>query len=261
MERVAFVYDENGGRVDCLLNPESLEVTRTAGVRVRGAHTGRLTGAGLADDPLHLTGGGRTELVLDLLFDTELDPSPGAPIDVRATTRRLWQLAENSAEEHGAVRPPLVRFVWGKTWNVPGLVVAVAERFDRFDAAGTPRRSWLRLRFVRVAESAAEAEAEYEAMVSEAEAALIADAATPPGPVGPVDEQARALVVAGEGSGTTGPTSSPGVVRFDLLAADGLGNPLLWRRLAAHNDIADPLHVPAGAVLSVPTTGAGSASR
>jgi hypothetical protein len=260
VERVAFVDDESGGRIDCLLNPESLEVTRTAGVRARGAHTGRLTGAGLADDPVHLTGGGRTELVLDLLFDTELDPLPGAPIDVRAITRRLWQLAENSADERGAVRPPLVRFVWGKTWNVPGLVVAVAERFDRFDAGGTPRRSWLRLRFVRVAESAAEAEAEYEAMVSEAEAALIADADQPL-PSGTGDDQARALVVAGEGSGTTGAASRPGVVRFDLLAADGLGNPLLWRRLAAHNDIADPLHVPAGAVLTVPNAVSGASPR
>lgn len=258
MERVAFLDDETGGRIDCLLNPESLEVTRAAGVRVRGSESGRLTGAGLADDPLHLTGGGRTQLTLDLLFDTDLDPAPGAPVDVRAFTRRVWQLAENSAEEHGSVRPPLVRFVWGKSWNIPGLVVAVAERFDRFDPSGTPHRSWLRLRFVRVAESAAEAEAEYEAMIAEAEAALEADKAmAATGQVVPSDE-ARSLVVAGEGSGGGG---QPGVVRFDLLAADGLGNPMLWRRLAAHNGIDDPFHVAPGAVLSLPAGAAGTAGR
>jgi hypothetical protein len=247
MERVAFLVEETSERIDCLLNPESLEVSRLAGVRPRGSSGGRLNGAGLADDPLHLTGGGRTQLTLDLLFDTELDPLPGMPVDVRAFTRRLWQLAENSAEEHGSVRPPLVRFVWGKTWNVPGIVTAVAERFDRFDAGGTPLRSWLRLRFARVAESAEAAEAEYEAMVAEAEAALAADGPAGP-PRQPADDESRALIVGGEGAG-----GASGVVRFDLLAADGLGNPMLWRRLAVHNELDDPLHVPTGAALSLPS--------
>jgi hypothetical protein len=247
MERVAFLVEETSERIDCLLNPESLEVSRLAGVRPRGSSGGRLNGAGLADDPLHLTGGGRTQLTLDLLFDTELDPLPGMPVDVRAFTRRLWQLAENSAEEHGSVRPPLVRFVWGKTWNVPGIVTAVAERFDRFDAGGTPLRSWLRLRFARVAESAEAAEAEYEAMVAEAEAALAADGPAGP-PRQPADDESRALIVGGGGAG-----GASGVVRFDLLAADGLGNPMLWRRLAVHNELDDPLHVPTGAALSLPS--------
>ncbi|MFP4514199.1 MAG: hypothetical protein ACLFRV_14740, partial [Acidimicrobiales bacterium] len=92
MERVAFLVEDTSERIDCLLNPESLEVSRLAGLRARGVPAGRVTGAGLADDPLHLTGGGRTEMALDLLFDTELEPAPGDPIDVRAHTRRLWQL-------------------------------------------------------------------------------------------------------------------------------------------------------------------------
>ena len=254
MERVAFLIEDSGERIDCLLNPESLEVSRLAGIRARGAPTGRVTGAGLADDPLHLTGGGRTELALDLLFDTELAPSPGAEADVRAHTRRLWQLAENSERERGGGGPPRARFVWGKTWNIPGIVSAIAERFDRFDAAGTPRRSWLRMRFLRVADSAAEAEAEYEAMISEAELAMQTDHPDEPREVSPTDD-ARSVVVTGMGGGG----DEPGVVRFDLLASDGLGNPMLWRRLAAHNGIDDPLHVPSGIPLSVPrSTGGGS---
>ena len=69
MERVAFLVDDTGERIDCLLNPETVAVTRLAGVRTRGTATGQLTGAGLADDPLQFTGGGRTEIVMDLLFD------------------------------------------------------------------------------------------------------------------------------------------------------------------------------------------------
>src|SRR6185437_8453965 len=125
---------------------------RLAGIRPRGTGSGQLVGAGLADDPVLFTGGGRTELVLDLLFDVDLTDSRNAPEDVRTLTGRLWQLAENSATEHGALRPPLVRFVWGKAWNVPGIIAAVSERFDFFGDAGAPRRSWLRLKLLRVAE-------------------------------------------------------------------------------------------------------------
>lgn len=246
MERVAFVVEDTGARIDCLLNPESLEVSRLAGIRRRGVATGRLTGAGLADDPLHLTGGGRTELTVDLLFDVDLVTTPGASPDVRALTRPLWQLAENSATEQGAIRPPLVRFVWGKSWNVPGVVAAVAERFDRFDATGVPQRSWLRMRFTRVAESAAEAQAEYETMLAEAQAARAqaAMAAAPPG-----TEPSAAVVAVGQGG--AGAEGAP-PVRFDLLATDGLGSPFLWRLLASYNDVADPLRVEPGTVLAVP---------
>ena len=246
MERVAFLIEESGTRLDCLLNPETLEVGRLAGVRPRGVGSGRLTGAGLADDPLHLTGGGRTELTVDLLFDIALVPTPGGPADVRGLTRPLWQLAENSAVQRGAVRPPLVRFLWGKSWNVPGVVAAVAERFDRFDQEGVPQRSWLRLRFLRVAETAAEAQASYESMLAEqqnaqAETALAASAEG--------TEPTASVIAPGEGESFDG---QPAPTRFDLLATDGLGSPFLWRLMATYNEVDDPLRVDPGTVLSVP---------
>jgi Contractile injection system tube protein len=245
VERVAFLVEETGARLDCLLNPETLEVGRLAGVRPRGIGSGRLTGAGLADDPLHLTGGGRTEMTVDLLFDVDLVTTPGGPADVRGLTRPLWQLAENSAIQRGAVRPPLVRFLWGKSWNIPGVVAAVAERFDRFDQEGVPQRSWLRLRFLRVAETAAEAQATYETMLAEQQNAQ-AEAALAQSAEGA--EPAGSVVAIGEGELATGPPA----VRFDLLATDGVGSPFLWRLLAQHNQINDPLKVPAGTVLTVP---------
>src|SRR5690242_5997972 len=106
--------------MDCLLNPETLEARRLAGVRPRATATGRLVGAGLADDTLLFTGGGTTELVLDLVFALHLAESATTTDDVRAITGRLWQLAENSTRESDAARPPLVRLVWGKAWNLPG---------------------------------------------------------------------------------------------------------------------------------------------
>jgi hypothetical protein len=103
MERVAFLIDDSGERIDCLLNPETVEVTRLAGVRPRGTASGQLTGAGLADDPLQFTGGGRTELVLDLLFDVELVETQVPPTD---DDPEAVDAHENSAE--GVAHPRLV---------------------------------------------------------------------------------------------------------------------------------------------------------
>lgn len=240
MERVAFLIDDSGERIDCLLNPETVEVTRLAGVRPRGTASGQLTGAGLADDPLQFTGGGRTELVLDLLFDVDLVETQQPPADVRELTRRLWMLTENSAEERGSIRPPKVSLIWGRTWFVTGVIVAIAERFEMFAANGSPRRSWLRLKLVRIADSAAEAMDAYNAELAAAAAKeQTPQPGTPPG---------GAVMAVGDGSTEPGYSG----VRFDLLANDALGSPLRWRLLAEYNQIANPFEVPAGTALGIP---------
>jgi hypothetical protein len=240
MERIAFLVDRTGERIDCMLNPETFELRRLAGVRPRVTGSGQLIGAGLSDDPLLFTGGGRTELTLDLVFDVDLIDARTAPEDVRDLTRALWQLAENTAQELGGVRPPLVRLVWGKTWNVPAVIVAVAERFDSFDSTGVPRRSWLRVKLVRVADTPA-----YEPSgFSGGGADTAADRLPSAGGVG-------AVQAVGDGGAEADFTG----VRMDLLAAQALGSPTGWRRLAEHNDIDNPLAVPPGAVLAVPGGG------
>lgn len=249
MERVAFLVDKTGERIDCMLNPESVTMTRLAGVRTRGTASGQLTGTGLADDPLQFTGGGRTELTLDLLFDVDFVEEQNRPTDVRALTNKLRMLAENSDEELGNCRPPLVRLVWCKSWNIPCIITALAERFDAFGVDGRPRRSWLRMKMVRVAQSAAEAALSYEDELARASA----DA------VGAQQESATTGVqdaVQAVGEGESDPEYTG--VRFDLLATDALGNPFLWRRLAQHNDIDNPFSINPGEVLSIPTELAGT---
>ena len=73
--------------------------------------------------------------------------------DVRDLTGLIWQLAENSAQSQETARPPQVRFLWGKAWNIPGVVLAIAERFESFTPAGNARRSWLRMRLLRVSDA------------------------------------------------------------------------------------------------------------
>ena len=232
MERVAFLVEETGEHLGALLNPETVVMTRQAGVEPRRSAGGRLTGAGLADDPMLFTGGGRTELRLDLLFDVDLAPAQTSVTDVRQMTRPIWRLAENSAEVERQRRPPSVRFVWGRAWNVPGIVTEVAERFDRFGADGSPLRSWLRLVFVRVGQAADEEGGEsYELLRRLPTVDLTAPA------VGTVDVVGDGSGEGAVGDGAPSPVPPP---ELGLRSTQAFGTPLLWKRLRAFNGVEDP---------------------
>ena len=241
MERVAFLVEETNERIRCLLNPESLVVHRLAGLQTRQSMSGPLTGTGLTDDPLLYTGGGRTELELDLLFDVTLAGSSITTDDVQELTAPLWNLAENSASSRGYRQPPQVRFLWGKYWDIPGVIVAVSERLEQFTAAGAPRRSWLRLRLRRVNEpnvtSATGARPGSNTSLS------LADL-----PENPVAEGGDVHEVRGSGSEEERGAGE----RLDQLADTYYGDPSLWRLIAQVNDIDDPTQVASGSVLQVP---------
>src|SRR5215831_1887864 len=109
MERVTFLVEQSNMTIPCLLNPESVTVKRTAGIRVRERDSGPLVNAGTKDDPLVFSGGGRTELTLDLLFDVSLvapsvrtvtsDTVQGTDVpleDIRELTRPLIELTEGA---------------------------------------------------------------------------------------------------------------------------------------------------------------------
>ena len=258
MERVAFLVEETGVHIGALLNPESVVLTRQAGVEARRSAGGRLTGAGLADDPLLFTGGGRTELQLDLLFDVDLAPTGQPAADVRQMTRPIWALAENSANVHRQRRPPQVRFVWGRAWNIPGVVTEVAERFDRFAADGSPLRSWMRLAFVRIGDPADE---------DGGEAWELAQRLPPIDLTGPA---VGVVPVVGAGTGAQPSASIPGSEPPDagsqpatvtptdlgLWSQTAFGTPLLWKDLLSYNGVDDPLRLTEP--LSVPAFGGSS---
>jgi hypothetical protein len=230
VERVSFLIDSTGVRLPCLLNPETLAVRRVAGVRPRRSAAGALTGAELSDDPLLHTGGGRTELDLDLLFDVSLAGGSVTTEDVRDLTRPFWNLAENAGA--GA---PQVRFVWGKSWNIPGVVVSVAERLENFTSQGLARRSWLRLRLWRVGESPRETAAPAASL----DAATLA--AMPP------DALAVRTLAGGDGPG--------GTERIDSFLARNGVSPADWKAIATLNGIDDPHRMPAAASLRLPPGG------
>ncbi|MEM7049072.1 MAG: hypothetical protein AAF604_05410 [Acidobacteriota bacterium] len=223
---MAFLIEETGERVRCLLNPETIEIRRTTGTRRRTWRGGPLVTEGLVDDPVLASGGGSTELDLQLLFDLAAEGADRAQGDVRRLTRPLWKMAEEQA--------PLVRFIWGKTWNIPAMVAAAAERLEQFDLGGAPRRSWLSLRLLRVGEGSGRLGSRSPARPGAGRRAAGRGSASS------VHEP-----LAGDGSGSAGR-------RLDEVAASHYGDPSRWRLLAAANDVADPFDVPVGVPLILP---------
>lgn len=232
MERVAFLIEDTAERIGCLLNPESVVIRRQAGVHTRRSAGGLVTGTDLADDQLLFSGGGNTELTMNLLFDVSLAGSSIQTEDVRDLTGPFWRLAESSQQAGSYGQPPICRFVWGKNWQMPGLVTAVAERLEYFTQAGLPRRSLMRLLFRRVLEP-------IEGRPHRS-AAGPQPAGSGPGPLIPeFGEPLESHEVLGD-------------ERPDQIAYSQYRDPDLARALMSYNEIDDPLHIPAGTILDMP---------
>ena len=238
MERVTFLIESTGERIGCLLNPESLVVSRLAGVLPRRSIGASATGTALRDDPLLFTGGGTTQISLRLLFDVSVPGSSVRTGDVRDLTGPLWRLSESASVVDGVLVPEVVRLIWGKYVNVAAVITAIAERLEHFDASGAPRRSWLAMRLLRVPDDAA----------AGARPALPSGAESGTGGGQPGDLHA----VVGGGKAVGGGGGGLGE-RLDELAARLHGDPSRWRELARANDLDDPLHLPGGTVLQLPT--------
>ncbi|GAA1974949.1 hypothetical protein [Microbacterium pumilum] len=300
MERVAFLLPD-GERITCMLNPEHIVQRRVAGLAPRRTGAGVVAGPARSDSPLLHTGGGRTELELQLLFDLDLLPPPivppPAPVqtepvaaepvaaepsgsdvgtlqpgdveiaepgtetplpiesgtdiplstavvpprrDVRDHTRPLWQLAENS--DKGGRGVPEVRVVYGKEMNVLAVVESLAERFERFDASGTPSRSWLSMRLVRVPDPNPPApETPVPVTIPDAEAAAIAAAAP-----------AAIHVVIGAGSSSDEGPAAGGETLPEIAARYFGGRSALWRWIADVNVLDDVIWPEAGRDLIIP---------
>lgn len=237
MERVSFILEGSERRISALLNPESLEVRRWSGVRRRQLDGQDLSRPMAADDEVVLTSGGRTELTMQLLFDVGVSGSSGPPVsDVRQLTGPFRALAENIQRQGDRMVAPRVRFVWGKAWNVPGFVLEVAERFERFQPAGQPTRSWLTLRLRRALD-------EHELAPAHAASAAALDPALEFSGT-PEDDAAPVHLVRG--------TEDGAAERLDLIAARHYGNPAYWRHIAEANDLEDPQETSPGDTLILP---------
>ena len=240
MERVAFLVERTGQRIDCLLNPEKVIFRRQSGVKRRTLLGHPIGDAAWSDDLLVTGGGGLTELQLDLLFDTSLLPSSAPVTDAQQLTAPFRELTEQAVDARGLRESRLARFVWGKTWNMLGLVTAISERFECFLPDGSPQRCWMRLCFLRVPEPGA------------------AGGNTPQEVVRAGDElpaqsvSGQVLFAPAAPATETGDAEARGPVRMDQVAYELSGRASAWREVAAASGIDDPTAVPAGTRFRAP---------
>jgi hypothetical protein len=247
MERVTFIVTSSGERISCWLNPEHLVQRRAAGVRRPWAGSGPVTGGLLTDDVLLHTGGGRTEIDLNLLFDTQLQNEGRAEgaasiTDVRVVTKQLWDLAENNTDRRDVPRLDTMRMVWGKTVSYLAVVLSASERLERFDESGTSSRSLLRLRLRRVPDPASPpVDPATSSLPSNLELTTIAENAQP-----------REFHT-GLGAEVAEDDSLIEAEHLDGLASRYYGNrPWLWRLIAEANGLDNAPFAPAGIPLVIP---------
>lgn len=248
MERVTFLIEATGQRLGCLLNPTTLELTRSAGIRRRQGASGVIASRGWSDDPLLSVGGGVTELKTDLLFDLSVAGSNVKSRDVRDLTRPLWDLTESHTPLEGG-RPPVVQFFWGKRESFPAVVLAVAERLEHFTSEGVPQRSWLRLRMARIARpSGPDDRAATDPLDGLRSDAVVTGARTGEG-----DDIVMGPLAGGAGAQDEASEARPaGVSRLDTVAAMYFGDASLWRWIADYNGVDDPARMGSDRQLRLP---------
>ncbi len=233
MDRIVFLVEETKEQVPCLLNPETVTIRRWSGISEVALDQAPLSQNTSSDTPITLTGGGRTELDLDLLFDVDLTP-PATPCDdVRLLTIPLWRLTENAVQVGDLRCIPTVWILWGRQWSVRCVIESIAERFELIGPNGAPRRSWVSLRARRVSDATRTPEA--------------ADAHVPTTKPLPSRDAPTAVVASGDGGG-----GGYWGARPDLLATELTGDPARWREVCEANAIDDPLGIPAGTVVAAP---------
>lgn len=154
-------------------------------------------------------------LTLNLFFDTyelraDVREDNEIPISGRvkkvAGTKRIMELAVPTVDGKETKKPPVCLFSWGK-FNFKGVVQSVSQNFTMFLSTGIPVRAKLTV----VMKPVVNAQDMLKLKGVEA---------------------CRKIRQVKQGE------------RLDIIAAEELKNPFLWRKIAELNDIDDPLNFP-----------------
>jgi len=163
-------------------------------------------------------GGDAQKLTLELLFD-DADREGG---DVREITNSLFAaMAVDKAHASGknSGRPPTIEFGWGENTTFKAVCDSLSVQFLLFRPSGVPVRAKAKISLIQ------------------------AEPTVGKGPQNPTTRGIAGL--------------STHVVRdgdsIQSVAHNAYGDPTLWRRIAEANGIDDPLSLPRGSVLSIPT--------
>jgi hypothetical protein len=157
---------------------------------------------------------GSTSLELDLLFDTYESNE-----NVAETTDKLWELMRPKAQANGEnkLAPPVVVFEWG-VFSFEAIIQSMKQTFTLFKKDGSPVRAEVHISFDRADDPSDQPNQ------------------NPTSGGGPIERIRE--VVRGD--------------RLDLIAAEVYGDSTLWRMIAEHNGMTNPLALKPGQRLAIP---------
>jgi hypothetical protein len=177
------------------------------------------TRAAESSTPPEFTGSNPTVIGMEIFFDAFEEPAGDVSREV--DTLLTWTRPTPVSIARGLAQPPLLRFVWGMNpvlQGFQGYLKSVQARYTMFRRDGTPIR---------------------------ATATISLEEVTPEvlgqNPTSGAREGRRAHVLA-EGES------------LHSIAYREYGKAALWRGLAAFNDLDDPMRIPPGTELLIPTT-------
>jgi len=160
--------------------------------------------------------GGAQMLRLRLFFDTCAEQS-----DVRDLTAPLWQMMmidpDRANSTTGKGEPPHVIFRWGR-FELEAVITDISQKMTLFLKDGTPVRTVVELSLQQVADE---------------------------------NEHPRQNPTSGGGIAPRTRTIYSGD-RLDLIAWEEYEDSTYWRRIAAANDLIDPLHLKPGQIIVIP---------
>jgi hypothetical protein len=207
---------EGGDAIECAFNPQSYAVSKTNVWNFKPT-----TGVDLPDGEF---GGGLPRLTkLSLLLDVSL-LSPDQ--SVKDTSNKLLKMMETDGGGGGGGGsvPPFVTFRWGSVDLPKSVPVSLTIQYILFHPNGEPIRATVDLE------------------LAQAEKASTASSGGGNEPQNPTTRAHRRMRVHRIRDGDT----------LQSLAYEAYGDPTRWRTIAEANDIDNPLHLRAGAELTVP---------
>ena len=208
----AFLETEDGTRVPCLYNPETLSIGRR-----NNWVSNPMPGKGVPT--LQYAGASSGWMALDLIFDTT-----DVGTAVTAHTGKILGLMEvdpnlpGTDETTNNARPPTVTFHWGDLHSFKAVVQDLRLTFTYFSSTGVPLRAQLHLELMQYERS---------------------NAFGPQNPTSGTPKPSRVHRV------------QPGET-LDRISARYYGDATRWRVLASANGLEDPLAIRAGALLDIP---------
>ncbi len=213
MDKATITNTVTGERIEVMFNPEEYTVNRD----VNFAQTAV---PGLSAPLVQFVHGNAQTLEMELFLDTyETHRAAGRALnragqDVRGLTRKVTDLMNIDPGTHA---PPVLLFTWASL-SFTCVLSRASQRFIMFLPDGTPVRARLQVTFNEYKN------AELEAKEIKRETA----------------DYSKGYVVA---AGDT----------LSAIAWRTYGNPALWRPIALFNDIDDPMALPAGTRLALPS--------